>query len=140
MTDILFTAQAKAIGGRNGHVTSENGVLDHKLVMPKGKEQTSEGTNPEQLFAAGYAACFDGALNLVASKENKEIQSEINAEVSLMKDPEDSGYKIGVVLQVTVKGATQTEAEELVQKAHQVCPYSKATRGNIDVQLKTIGE
>ncbi|MFC0558252.1 organic hydroperoxide resistance protein [Halalkalibacter alkalisediminis] len=140
MADILFTAQAKAVGGRNGHVTSENGVLNHKLVMPKGDVQAFEGTNPEQLFAAGYAACFDGALNLVATKEKKEINSEINAEVSLMKDPEDNGFKIGVVLHVTVKGAAQSEAEELVQKAHQVCPYSKATRGNIDVQLQTTGE
>ena len=135
MVDVKFTAQAKAIGGRNGHVTSDNGVLDHKLVMPTGKESSTEGTNPEQLFAAGYAACFDGALNLVASKEKKDIDSEINAEVSLMTDPEDNGYKIGVVLNISVKGVSQAEAEELVQKAHQVCPYSKATRGNIDVDL-----
>ncbi|WP_227935093.1 organic hydroperoxide resistance protein [Alkalihalobacillus deserti] len=140
MADILFTAQAKAVGGRNGHVTSENGVLDHKLVMPKGNTPATDGTNPEQLFGAGYAACFDGALNLVASKEKKEINSEVNAKVSLIKDPKDNGFKIGVVLHVTVKGASQSEAEELVQKAHQVCPYSKATRGNIDVQLIAKGE
>ncbi|GAE36747.1 organic hydroperoxide resistance protein [Halalkalibacter akibai] len=140
MSDVLFTAQAKAIGGRNGQVTSDDGVLNHKLVMPKGTSADAEGTNPEQLFAAGYAACFDGALNLVASKEKKEVETEINAEVSLMKDPEDNGYKIGVVLHATVKGVSQEEAENLVHKAHQVCPYSKATKGNIDVKLNVISQ
>jgi Ohr subfamily peroxiredoxin len=140
VADILFTAQAKAVGGRNGQITSDNGVLNHKLVMPKGNEAATEGTNPEQLFAAGYAACFDGALNLVASKQKKEINSEINGEVSLMKDPEDNGYNIGVVLHVSVKGVSQSEAEDLVHQAHQVCPYSKATRGNIDVQLNVTAE
>ncbi|WP_332699400.1 organic hydroperoxide resistance protein [Halalkalibacter lacteus] len=140
MSDVIFTAQAKAVGGRNGLVSSNNGVLDHKLLMPKGNESDADGTNPEQLFAAGYAACFDGALNLVASKQKKEIDSEINAEVSLLKDPEDNGYKIGIVLHASVKGVTQSEAEELVNQAHQVCPYSKATRGNIDVELQVIGE
>ncbi|MFC0473349.1 organic hydroperoxide resistance protein [Halalkalibacter kiskunsagensis] len=140
MSDVLFIAQAKAVGGRNGHVTSNNGVLDHKLLMPKGNESDSEGTNPEQLFAAGYAACFDGALNLVASNQKKEIDSEINVEVSLLKDREDNGYKIGVALYASIKGVTQSEAEKLVNQAHQVCPYSKATRGNIDVQLHVTGE
>ncbi|ARK29508.1 organic hydroperoxide resistance protein [Halalkalibacter krulwichiae] len=137
MSDVLFTAQAKAVGGRNGQVSSNNGVLEHKLVMPTGGASASEGTNPEQLFAAGYAACFDGALNLVASKEKKEVESEINAQVSLMKDPSDNGYKIGVVLEVTLNGVSQNEAEKLVEKAHEVCPYSKATRGNIEVKLHT---
>ncbi|WP_054636035.1 organic hydroperoxide resistance protein [Thalassobacillus sp. C254] len=140
MAEKMFTASAVAEGGRNGHVKSENGLIDHKLVMPQGKESSSDGTNPEQLFAAGYAACFDGALNLIASKANKEIDSKIEAEVSLLKDPEDDGFKIGVTLHVSVNGVSQADAEELAEKAHEFCPYSKATRGNIDVDLKVKAE
>ncbi|MCM3760322.1 organic hydroperoxide resistance protein [Alkalihalobacillus oceani] len=140
MANVKFTAQAKAVGGRNGKVTSDNGVIDHKLVMPAGTSSSTEGTNPEQLFAAGYAACFDGALNLIASKERKEIESELEAKVSLLEDPADNGFKIGVVLHAHIKGVSQEEAEQLVEKAHQFCPYSKATRGNIDVELKTTVE
>ncbi|MCM3714826.1 organic hydroperoxide resistance protein [Halalkalibacter oceani] len=137
MANVKFTAQAKAVGGRNGKVTSDNGVIDHNLVMPTGQTSSTEGTNPEQLFAAGYAACFDGALNLIASKEKKDIESELEAKVSLLEDPADNGFKIGVVLHARIKGVNQEEAEQLVEKAHQFCPYSKATRGNIDVELKT---
>ncbi|UOR13981.1 organic hydroperoxide resistance protein [Halobacillus amylolyticus] len=129
----MFTAHATAKGGREGHVKSDDGLIDLNLVQPgSGNEQ---GSNPEQLFAAGYSACFDGALNLVASKKKKDIDSEITADVSLLKDESDGGFKVGVVLNVNVKGVSQEEAEELVEEAHQVCPYSKATRGNIDVEL-----
>ncbi|MBM7703686.1 organic hydroperoxide resistance protein [Metabacillus iocasae] len=131
---VLFTAKATATGGREGRVKSDDGVLDAKLVMP-GSGSKEQGTNPEQLFAAGYSACFDGALNLVARQASKKIESTIHGEVSLMKDASDNGYKIGVVLNVEIKGVSQEEAEELVHKAHGVCPYSKATRGNIDVEL-----
>ncbi|MFG6116558.1 organic hydroperoxide resistance protein [Halobacillus sp. MO56] len=135
MSDILFTAHATANGGRDGHVKSDDGMIDLNVVMPN-EDKDEKGTNPEQLFAAAYAACYDGALNLVASKEKKEIDSTLKADVSLMKDPEDNGFKIGVVLNIEIKGVTQEEAESLAQSAHQVCPYSKATRGNVDVQLK----
>ncbi|SEB17972.1 peroxiredoxin, Ohr subfamily [Thalassobacillus cyri] len=135
MSDVLFTAHATAKGGRDGHVKSDDGMIDLNVVMPN-EEKDEKGTNPEQLFAAAYAACYDGALNLVASKEKKEIESTLKADVSLMKDPEDNGFKIGVVLNIEIKGVTQEEAESLAQSAHQVCPYSKATRGNVDVQLK----
>ncbi|UOQ95705.1 organic hydroperoxide resistance protein [Halobacillus shinanisalinarum] len=129
----MFTAHATAKGGREGHVKSDDGLIDLNLVQPgSGNEQ---GSNPEQLFAAGYSACFDGALNLVASKKKKDIDSEITADVSLLKDESDGGFKVGVVLNVSVKGVSQEEAEGLVEEAHQVCPYSKATRGNIDVEL-----
>ncbi|WP_028785164.1 organic hydroperoxide resistance protein [Thalassobacillus devorans] len=135
MSDVLFTAHATAKGGRDGHVKSDDGMIDLNVVMPN-EDKDEKGTNPEQLFAAAYAACYDGALNLVASKEKKEIESTLKADVSLMKDPEDNGFKIGVVLNIEIKGVTQEEAESLAQSAHQVCPYSKATRGNVDVQLK----
>lgn len=140
MADIMLTTKATAKGGREGHVKSDNGVIDLDLSMPKGDEIPSGVTNPEQLFAAGYAACYDGALNLMASKEKKEIDSSITSEVSLMKDSSDGGVKIGVVLHVNIEGVSQGEAEELAHKAHDFCPYSKATRGNIDVELVVTGK
>ncbi|WP_257351229.1 organic hydroperoxide resistance protein [Pseudalkalibacillus decolorationis] len=136
MSDVLFTAHATAKGGRKGHVKSESGLIDHDLVMPT-DDTDKKGTNPEELFAAGYSACFDGALNLVASKKKKNVETSITADVSFMKDPEDKGFKIGVVLNAEVNGVSQEDAEELVEAAHKFCPYSKATRGNIEVKLNT---
>ncbi|WP_181350225.1 organic hydroperoxide resistance protein [Thalassobacillus sp. CUG 92003] len=135
MSDVILTEHATAKGGRDGHVTSSDKLIDLNLSMPgDGVEKNS--SNPEQLFAAAYSSCFDGALNLVASKKNQEIDSETTADVSLLKDSSDNGFKIGVVLHVEVRGVSQNEAEALVDEAHKVCPYSKATSGNIDVQLK----
>lgn len=135
MSKVMFTSTATAKGGREGHVKSDDGIIDLKLVDPvAGGDE--KGSNPEQLFAAGYAACYDGALNLMASKQRKEIDSEITAEVSLMEDSEDKGVKIGVVLNVNIKGVSQEEAEKLANLAHDFCPYSKATRDNINVNLK----
>ncbi|AKG05399.1 MULTISPECIES: organic hydroperoxide resistance protein [Salimicrobium] len=138
MSDVMFTAHATVKGGRNGHVKSDDGLIDLNLAQPGESNET--GSNPEQLFAAGYSACFDGALNLVADKKKKDIDSEITGDVSLMKDSSDGGLKIGVVLNVTVKGVSQEEAEELVNEAHKVCPYSKATSGNINVELNVKAE
>ncbi|ASF37920.1 MULTISPECIES: organic hydroperoxide resistance protein [Halobacillus] len=135
MSNVMFTAHATAQGGRNGHVKSDDGLIDLNLVMPG--EGDEKGSNPEQLFAAGYSACYDGALNLVASKKKKDIESEITADVSLLKDESDNGFKVGVVLNVQVKGVSQEEAEELAEEAHKVCPYSKATSGNINVEINT---
>lgn len=134
----LYTAKATAEGGRAGTVKSEDGVLNHLLAMPKGLGGSGDesATNPEQLFAAGYAACFDSALNLVARQSKKRIESKVTAEVSIGKD-KDGGFKLGVVLHVRVSGVSQEEAQELVQTAHVVCPYSKATKGNIEVELNT---
>ncbi|WP_096435004.1 Ohr family peroxiredoxin [Alteribacter populi] len=135
MSEVMFTSKATAEGGREGHVKSASGVVDHNLVMPKGNNPTTAGTNPEELFAAGYAACFDGALNLMASKASKDIESKIKAEVSLMKDPADDGFMLGVTLNCEIEGVAEAEAEELAHKAHEFCPYSKATRNNIEVVL-----
>lgn len=136
--EALYTAKATATGGRAGKVTSSDGVLDVGLAMPKslGGSGAEGATNPEQLFAAGYAACFDSALNLVARQEKKKIESKVAAEVSLGKDT-DGGFKLGVVLTVAVSGVELDEAKQLVEKAHGVCPYSKATSGNIVVELNT---
>lgn len=134
MADVIFTSSATAKNGRDGHVKSADGLIDLKLVNPANNKD-DKGSNPEQLFAAAYSACYDGALNLVASKKNKKIESETTADVSFMKDPEDGGFKIGVALDIKIKGVNPEEAEELAEEAHQVCPYSKATKGNIEVKL-----
>ncbi|MFZ4453301.1 organic hydroperoxide resistance protein [Salibacterium aidingense] len=131
----IFTAKATAQGGRDGHVKSEDGLIDLNLVTPGSGSET--GSNPEQLFAAGYSACYDGALNLVAKNQNKDIDSKVTGEVSLLEDKNDNGFKIGVELNVEINGVSQEEAEELTTAAHQVCPYSKATRGNIEVKINT---
>ncbi|GAA0421951.1 MAG: organic hydroperoxide resistance protein [Bacillota bacterium] len=135
MSNVIFTSKATAKNGRDGHVKSDDELIDLKLVNPATNKKDT-GSNPEQLFAAAYSSCFDGALNLVASKEKKKIDSETTAAVSLLKDPEDNGFKIAVELTIKIQGVDQQEAEELAKKAHQVCPYSKATRGNIDVTLQ----
>ena len=134
MSEVIFTSSATAKDGREGNVKSSNGIIDLNLVDPAGNS-SERGTNPEDLFAAGYAACYDGALNLVASKQKKSIDSETTAEVDFMKDEEDNGFKIGVQLNIQINGVSPEEARELAEEAHQVCPYSKATRGNIEVKL-----
>ena len=125
----LFTATVTAIGGREGRVKSEDGVLDIPLAMPGVKEGT---TNPEQLFAAGYAACFDSALNLVARQEKiKHGGSEVTAHVTLNQD--EGGYSLSVKLDVLVRDVDKETAQKLVDAAHKVCPYSRAIEGNITV-------
>jgi lipoyl-dependent peroxiredoxin len=134
--DLLYTAVATARGGREGEVVSDDGVLDLRLERPKelgGPE--GDHTNPEQLFAAGYAACFHSALQRVAKEQGLDVEpSEITAKVSLGRDGKDFG------LAVTLVGALPTldppDGEKLMHDAHQVCPYSRATRGNVDVVLE----
>src|SRR5699024_4715772 len=99
MSEVIFTSSATAQGGRDGHVKSSNGIIDLNLVNPS-ENPSESGTNPEELFASGYAACYDGALNLVASKQKKSINSETTAEVDFMKDEEDGGFKIRVQLNI----------------------------------------
>ncbi|MBC6988687.1 organic hydroperoxide resistance protein [Hymenobacter sp. BT491] len=134
----IYTATAKATGGRDGRAISSDNVIDLPLSTPKemGGPGKTGATNPEQLFAAGYAACFDGALNLVARMSKMPITgSTVDAQVSFGKDGDN--YGLEVALNLNIPGFTQQQAEELVAKAHQVCPYSRATRGNIDVHLNT---
>ncbi|ELK46731.1 organic hydroperoxide resistance protein [Halobacillus sp. ACCC02827] len=136
MVKPLYTAKATAEGGRQGVVKSSDGTLELDLTMPKalGGNGKEGATNPEQLFAAGYSACFDSALQLVASQAKKKITSKVTAEVSIGKQGE--GFGLAVKLFVEIEGVSQDEADELVKKAHQVCPYSNATRGNIEVDLE----
>lgn len=138
--EALYTAVATATkGGRTGHVQSSDKAIDLQLSMPKelgGPGGT--GTNPEQLFAAGYAACFDSALNLVArTKRIKVEETEITARVTIGKD-EQGGFQLAAQLDIKIAGVDSQTAQELAAAAHQVCPYSKATRGNIDVTLNVI--
>jgi Ohr subfamily peroxiredoxin len=132
----LYTAVATATHGRDGAVRSDDGTIDHKLSIPKGMGGPGgAGTNPEQLFAAGYAACFGGALGLVARMQKSPMKSgEITAHVTIGKT-EKGGYALAVELHGKLDGVSKEEAQKLLEAAHQVCPYSNATRGNVDVKL-----
>ena len=130
----LYTAHAHVTGGRDGAAKTDDGKLDVKLAPPKELGGNGAGTNPEQLFAAGYAACFIGAMRLVAGNEKIAVPQglAIDADVSLGKDAQDH-FRLGVVFNIALPGMDKPAAEALVAKAHEVCPYSRATRGNIDV-------
>lgn len=132
----LYSAVATAKGGRNGHVQSDNGVLDLEVRAPKALGGANDNyTNPEQLFAAGYSACFDSALNLVIKNEKiKAGETSVTAKVTIGQ-LDNGGYGLAVELQANIPGVTREEAQSLIEKAHQVCPYSNATRGNIEVKL-----
>jgi lipoyl-dependent peroxiredoxin len=131
----LYSTTAKTHGGRNGHVETTDGLLKIDLAMPKELGGQGGATNPEQLFAAGYAACFESAIRHVARLQKISLEdASMTSEVSLYPTPEQ-GFKLGVVLQAHISGLNQEDAEALVAKAHQVCPYSNAVRGNIEVQL-----
>ena len=140
MSKKLFTTSVLATGGRSGRVVSEDNVLDIELISPKELGGPGgKGTNPEQLFAAGYAACFDGALAMIIRREKADVSgTSVKADVDFLKDETDNGYKLGVTISVSVQGVDEEKARELVEKAHQACPYSKATKGNIDVDVKLI--
>lgn len=131
----LYTAHATSKGGRGGNVKSDDGLIDFNLTVPKTMGgDGARGTNPEQLFAAGYSACFAGALGLVARTQGvKPGPFTISADVNFLKG--DDGYGIGVKLIGTFPELEKSKAEALMTAAHQVCPYSKATRGNIPVEL-----
>jgi len=132
---VLFTSKATTTGGREGHVKSDDGLIDLQLTMPSALNKKT-GSNPEQLFAAGYSACFDGALNFIAKKNKHQIESSITAEVSLLKDETESPFSLAVTLNAHIKGVPEEVAVELVKEAHGFCPYSKALRNNVDVKLK----
>jgi osmotically inducible protein OsmC len=136
---ILYTAHATATGGRHGHSKTDDGKVDVDLSVPKEMGgDGGAGTNPEQLFATGYSACFLGAMRFVAGKEKVTIPNEatITADVSFGPRDDGTGFGLAVVLTGNVPGLDKAQVEDLMAKAHVVCPYSHATRGNIDVQLK----
>ena len=133
---VLYTAAAMSTGdARNGHVRSSDGLVDLDLATPEEMGGAGGATNPEQLFAAGYSACFHSARKAVARQRKLEItDSSVSAEVGI--GPNDAGgFGLAVALHAEIPGVDQATADELVQAAHQVCPYSNATRGNIDVTV-----
>ena len=137
--NVLYTAEATATGGRVGHATSSDNRLDVDLSVPKAiGGDDGPGTNPEQLFAAGYAACFQGAMGVVARREQLSIDgSTVTARVGI--GPMGQAFGLTVELDVHLpEVADRAAAEDLVAKAHQVCPYSNATRGNVEVTLKVV--
>ncbi|WP_300677918.1 organic hydroperoxide resistance protein [Nocardioides sp.] len=132
----IYTATAVATGdGRNGHIESTDGILNADVRMPVELGGSGGATNPEQLFAAGYAACFHSALRLVAQQAGADVsESEVVADVSI-GTVEGGGFGLAVALEITLPRVEREQAEALVAQAHQVCPYSNATRGNIEVAL-----
>jgi len=136
----LYQTSVTAHGGREGRVESSDGILKHGLSIPKGLGGPGgDGTNPEQLFAAGYAACFESALRLVARMQKVQLtDASITATVALNKT-EDGKYKLSVELVGNLPGVPHATGRELMRAAHAVCPYSEATRGNIDVKLDVTG-
>lgn len=134
---ILYTATATASGGRDGSARSDDGVLDVALSTPKGLGGPGKdgSTNPEQLFAAGYAACFDSALRFVARSQGVTVtDSAVTAQVGIGPNA-TGGFGLDVSLTVSLPSLDRDAAQKLIETAHQVCPYSNATRGNIDVKL-----
>lgn len=132
----IYTIGATATGGRNGHVKSENGILDIEVRHPKALGgANNDYANPEMLFAAGYSACFDSALNLVINKQKiKTGTTEVKANISIGQI-DNGGFGLAAELVINIPGVTIDEAKNLAEQAHQVCPYSNATRGNIEVKL-----
>lgn len=130
----LYTAKARSLGGRNGHTETTDGTLKLELATPGAPNAKPGTTNPEQLFASGYAACFGGALEFIAKKQGVDASgAEVTCEVSLNQD--DNGFFLSATMKVNVPNLDKAAAQKLVEATHQFCPYSKATRGNITVTL-----
>jgi Ohr subfamily peroxiredoxin len=141
MTKVVYTAEANVTGARaNGHGRTSDGVLEVDLRLPKEMGGEGDGTNPEQLFAVGYAACFEGALGVVGQRLKQEVGDvAIDSKVSLITT-EERGYNVAVTLDVSLPSVEdEATAMEIVREAHKVCPYSNATRGNVEVTLSANG-
>lgn len=138
MAESIYSTTMISNGGRDCRVFSPDNTFVQNLATPK--EMGGQGgndTNPEQLFAAGYSACFNSALSLILSRHKvNDANPEVEITIELVKDATDNGFKLAADIEVTLENVSQEEAEQYVEQAHQFCPYSKATRGNIDVNLK----
>jgi Ohr subfamily peroxiredoxin len=135
---VLYTAKAHTTGGREGRATTDDGLLDVSLQPPKEMGGKGGATNPEQLFAAGYSACFIGALKFVAGQKKIAVPADTAVDASVEIGPIPNGFGLAVELAVSLPGMDRAAAQELVEAAHVVCPYSNATRGNIDVTLTVV--
>lgn len=136
---VLYRAQATANGGRDGRAHSSDGVLDVKLTTPRELGGAGgDGTNPEQLFAAGYSACFIGAIKVAAARQKVALPDDVSITGTVGIGPIPQGFGIEVTLRISLPSIDRAVAEDLVQKAHQICPYSNATRGNVNVTLEVV--
>ena len=136
---VLYKTSAKATGGRDGSAATLNGALSVKLSTPKELGGGGgPGNNPEQLFAAGYAACFIGAMKAVGARMKLKVPDEVSITTEVGIGPIPAGFGIQVAMRISLPGFERSQAEALVAAAHQVCPYSNATRGNIDVSLTVV--
>jgi Ohr subfamily peroxiredoxin len=141
LKEVLYTAHAKVAGGREGHVESDDGLIKLDLRLPKEMGGNGGGSNPEQLFAAGYAACFEGAVRFVAGQQKVKVDGASVASSVGIGPRNDSGFGITVKLEVSLPGVEDATALEIVKTAHEkVCPYSHATRGNVDVDISVNGK
>jgi len=137
--NVLYRAAAKATGGREGRAEIPAAGLELKLTTPKELGGAgNQGVNPEQLFAAGYSACFIGAMKFVAARDKISLPADLSINGLVGIGPIPNGFGIEVELQISLPGMEKAQAEDLIHKAHQVCPYSNATRGNIDVTLSLV--
>ncbi len=133
--EVLYTAKATAKGGRTGSVKTDDGRIDLQLSKPG----AGEGVNPEQLFAAGYAACFGGAVQFLAQQKGEDV-GDVTVEMDVTLNKVEDGFKLGATINVLLPNLDAAKAREVVEAAHAFCPYSRATRGNIDVVLKVNGQ
>ncbi len=138
--DVKYTTTATATGGRDGHAATKDGALDVTLSTPKELGGAGgKGNNPEQLFATGYSACFLGAMKFVASQSKMKVPDAATVTATVGIGPRsEGGFGITAALEISLPGIEHAAAEALVEKAHQVCPYSNATRGNVDVKLSVV--
>ncbi len=134
----LYTAEATVRGGRDGHGRSSDGFLDLDIRPPKDLGGTGEGTNPEQLFALGYGACFQSAMGVVGRRLGVDTSNSVVTARVTLGTIDGGAYNVAVELDVEIPGVDRETAESVVKAAHEVCPYSNATRGNVDVELKVL--
>ena len=138
LQQVLYTARTHTTGGRDGAARSDDGLLDVKLSPPPGLGGKGGATNPEQLFAAGYSACFMGALKFVAGQQKVAVPADASIDARVDIGPIPNGFGIAVGLDIALPGLDRGVAQGLIDAAHIVCPYSNATRGNIDVTLRLV--
>jgi len=140
MKKTLYTAEAKATGGRSGHVRSATGIIDMEMSVPEGLGGKKGATNPEELFAAGYASCFQQALLVIAQRAGTKLDSESTVQCSVELFQDGEAYGLSAMLDIDLKGLDHQQASDMVQQAHKICPYSVGTRGNMEVELKVAGK
>ncbi|RZK29114.1 MAG: Ohr family peroxiredoxin [Hymenobacter sp.] len=136
----LYTADATAVGGRSGHVRSATGIVDLDMSVPEGLGGKKGATNPEELFAAGYASCFQQALLVIAQRAGDKLDPQTTVQCSVTLFQEGEGYGLSAILDIDLKAFDRNKTIDMVKQAHKICPYSVGTRGNMEVELKVQGE